>query len=583
MSTPAPFPSVKWQAAPAPEAAAIDAVLAHKNLHPAVARIIARRVPAGASMKAWLDPLRAELCNPYQIHDMAPAIARLRVAAEKQQYVIVFGDYDTDGITATALMTQALHQCGVKVTAFTPDRETEGYGLTPAAMERCLREKGKPDLLVTVDCGISSVAEVEELNRRGVEVIITDHHVPPEVLPPALALVNPRLGAPEGAGDMCGCATAHTLIRALFEFFPGCDHRLYLDLVSVATVADVMALTGENRSLVAKGLYILGKSQNGNPGLHALAEAQHLAFSTLTAEQLAFKIIPCINAASRIGQCSCATNLINLSAPVRWLAQSDEVKCACRKAAEALKAANQTRREVETRLRDVIQAQHIQPMGNLILAAGTREEGFHSGVLGIVAARLAEQFNLPAAVCCIAPDGSGSGSVRSRGAWHAVKALDTVSDLLAHYGGHAAASGFALNPGAFEAFRERFPKAFAEVTTEEECIIYDEALTCEVDEDLLASLEVMEPFGTGNPKPVFAKTFILNAFRPIGSDKSHLSLTLRDPARTTANFTRAVWFGAAHRATSWVPGLELRLLFTVGRDAFDPKQVNLQIIDAITV
>lgn len=583
MSAPALTSTIKWHAAPAPDAAAIDAVLAHKNLHPAVARIIARRVPTGAGLKAWLDPLRADLCDPYQIHDMARAVTRLREAAEKQQHVIVFGDYDTDGITATALMTQALHQCGVKVTAFTPDRETEGYGLTPAAMERCLRENEKPDLLVTVDCGISSVEEIETLNRRSIDVIVTDHHVPPEVLPPALALVNPRLGAPEGAGDMCGCATAHTLIRALFEHFPGCDHRFYLDLVAVATVADVMSLTGENRSLVAKGLYILGKSQNGNPGLHALAEAQHLAFSTLTAEQLAFKIIPCINAASRIGQCSCASDLINLSAPVKWLTQSDAVKIACRKAAEALKAANQTRREIETRLRDVITAQQIQPVGNLILAAGTREEGFHSGVLGIVAARLAEQFGLPAAVCCVAPDGSGSGSVRSRGAWHAVKALDTVSDLLAHYGGHAAASGFALKPGTFEAFKERFPKAFAEVTAAEECIVYDEALTCEVDEDLLTSLEWMEPFGTGNPKPIFAKTFFLNAFRPIGSDKSHLSLTLRDPARTTAGFTRAVWFSAAHRAASWEPGMELRLLFTVGRDSFDPKQVNLQIVDAITI
>ncbi len=577
-----------WQAAPAPTEAAINAVLAHRNLHPAVARIAARRIPEGADISAWLDPLKAPFCDPYEIHDLQKAVTRLRKAVNERQHIIVFGDYDTDGITATTLMTQALSLCGAKVTAFIPDRETEGYGLTPAAVERCLATTPNPDLLVTVDCGISCVAEVEFLNQRGIDVIVTDHHVPPEVLPPALALVNPRLGAPRGAEEMCGCATAHNLIRALATDFPACDHRYLLDLVALATIADVMPLTGENRSLVTKGLYILGKAQNGtprqptlnNPGLHALIEAQHLDFSTLTAEQLAFKIIPCINAASRIGKCDLACKLINLSIPTKWISQSDAFKTTCREAAKALIAANNERREIEKLLRDKIKTLNIQPVGNLILAAGTREEGFHPGILGIVAARLAEDFKLPAAVCCIAADGSGSGSVRSRGTWHAVQTLDTVSDLLVHYGGHAAASGFALKPGTFEAFKDRFPKAFTEAAPMVETIPYDEALEEAVDEDLLTSIEVLEPFGAGNPKPIFAKRFILNAFTAIGADKSHLSLTVRDPAKPADGFIRAVWFSAAHRAAQWTPGMEVRLLFTIGRDAYS-KQISLQIVDAL--
>ena len=571
-----------WQAASAPTEAAINAVLAHRNLHPAVARIVARRIPEGEDVSNWLNPLSADFCNPYEIHDLQKAVTRLSTAITERQRIIVFGDYDTDGITATTLMTQALSLCGADVTAFIPDRETEGYGLTPAAVERCLTLTPDADLLVTVDCGISCVAEVETLNHRGIDVIVTDHHVPPEVLPPALALVSPRLGAPRGAEEMCGCATAHTLIRAIAEVFPVFNHRFFLDLVALATIADVMPLVGENRSLVTKGLYILGKKQNGNPGLHALVEAQHLAFSTLSAEQLAFKIIPCINAASRIGRCDLACKLINLSTPTKWLDQSDAFKNVCHEAAEALKAANNERREIEKRLRNKIKELNIQPIENtnLILAAGTREEGFHPGILGIVAARLAEEYKVPAAVCCIAEDGSGSGSVRSRDAWHAVQALDTVSDLLAHYGGHAAASGFALKPGTFDAFKERFPKAFAKASSTIEPITYDETLEEAVDEDLLTSLEVLEPFGAGNSKPIFAKRFILNTSSKIGADKSHLSLTLRDPAKPIGGFVRAVWFGAAHRAAQWTPGMEIRFLFTIGRDAYS-KQPSLQIVDAL--
>ncbi len=575
-----------WQAAPAPNSALLEAVYqeaihAHLNLHPAVARIAARRISSVAEIETWLNPLRAPFCDPTQIHDVDLAVTRLRHAIQAHQSILVFGDYDTDGITATALMTQALRQCGARVTSFIPDREREGYGLTPAAIERCLNENAKPDLLVTVDCGISCVDEVASLNQLGIEVIITDHHVPPEQLPPAYAIVNPRLGAPKGAENMCGCATAHALIRALAVHFPACDHRLFLDLVAIATIADVMSLTGENRSLVTKGLSILSKYQNGNPGLHALAEVHNLKFAELTAEQLAFKLIPCINAASRIGNCACACTLINLSPPAKWSTQSDALKQACRQAANELKAANQERREIEAYLRNVIDNQALPQFKNLIFAAGTRDEGFHPGVLGIVAARLSEQSGVPAVVCCIQADGSGCGSIRSRGGWHAVKALDTVSDLLAHYGGHAAASGFSLKPGAFKAFRERFPKAFEEGQVEAEPITYDESLDCVIDEGLLDSLDLLEPFGNGNPKPVFAKTFILNTHRNIGADKTHLDLTLRDPARQGSGFTRAVWFGAAHRASTWQSGMRLRLLFTISRDTYHPNVPSLHLIDAL--
>ena len=577
--------TTRWHAAPEPNAETLAAIHAQYNLHPAIARIAARRIASIDNITDWFSPLVAPFCDPMQFTGMQETVTALHRALTERRHIVIFGDYDTDGITATTLLSQALKQCDAQVNAFIPDRETEGYGLTTAAINRCLTEYPDTEVLITVDCGISCVEEVADLQRRGIEVIITDHHLPPETLPQAQAILNPRLGAPKGAEMICGCATAYVLVRALYDRLAqttgrSYNHKHYLDLVAVATIADVMPLTGENRSLVTKGLYILGASQHGNPGLHALAESQSLKFETLTAEQIAFKLVPCINAASRIGECNCARDLLAFSSPAKWNILPDTMKQTCRAAALQLKAKNQERREIENYLRDVIEMKDVRPCGNLVLAAGTPDEGFHPGVLGIVAARLSEQFKLSAVVCSIKPDGSGSGSVRARGRWNAVQALDTVRDLLAHYGGHTAAAGFSLIPGTFEAFKTRFPKAFEGAQAEPETLYYDESLHCIIDSDLLASLDRLEPFGNDNPKPIFAKTFILNTYRTIGADKSHLDLTLRDPAQPDT-FTRAVWFGAAERSKTWLPGTRFRFFFTVSRDNFHPNRPSLQLIDAI--
>ena len=577
--------STHWHAAPEPNAEILAAIHAHCNLHPAIARIAARRIPTVDDIEHWFAPLTAPLCDPMQFKGMQETVTALHRALTERRHIVVFGDYDTDGITATTLLTQALKQCDALVNAFIPDRETEGYGLTTAAINRCWTEYPNTELLITVDCGISCVEEVEDLQQRGITVIITDHHLPPEILPRAQAILNPRLGAPKGAGMICGCTTAYMLVRALYARLTQAtgktyNHKHYLDLVAVATIADVMPLTGENRSLVTKGLYILGASQHGNPGLHALAESQGIKFEALSVEQIAFKLVPCINAASRIGECNCARDLLAFSPPAKWITLPEKMMSNCRFLARELKAKNQERREIENHLRDVIEKKRVCPCGNLVLAAGTPEEGFHPGVLGIVAARLSEQFKVPAVVCSIKPDGSGSGSVRARGIWNAVHALDTVRDLLAHYGGHTAAAGFSLIPGTFEAFQTRFPKAFEGSQPKAETLFYDEALHGIIDSDLLTSLERLEPFGNDNPKPIFSKTFILNTFRTIGADKSHLDLSLRDPVQTDT-FTRAVWFGAAERAKTWLPGMRFRLFFTISRDTFHPERPTLQLLDAL--
>ena len=597
MSASSTPPSIHWQAAPTPPQAVFETILATQKIHPAVARIAARRIASVDEVPTWFNALREPLCDPLAVHDVGIAAQRIRQAIERQEPITVFGDYDTDGITATTLMTQLLKQCGARVEGFIPDRETEGYGLTPKAIERCLAEKGKPGLLITVDCGISSVAEVADLNARGIEVIVTDHHVVPEVLPPALAVVNPRICAPKGAEGMCGCATAFTLIREVVKDFEGINYRAYLDLVAVATIADVMNLSGENRSLVTKGLWILADAKCGNPGLAALAKVQkldlrHARTQSLTGlslpplppvDTIAFGLVPCINAASRIGHYELAYDLLNVE-PSRMDSKTEHAAttdCSC--AAMALVEANKERRLIEQHLREVVESKRLEPHGNLVIAAGTREEGFESGVLGIVAARLSDAYHLPAVVCCIKPDGSVHGSMRSKGSWHAVQALDTIADLCEHYGGHAAAAGFSLKQGTFEAFCERLPKAFESAGDAVDVKVYEEDLAEPISELFCKDLERLEPFGAGNPRPCFAKHFILKNWVKIGADKTHLRLQLGSVSESDRTTYEALWFGAAHRAVSWQPGMRLRLFFTVARDKLRMGEWKLSVEDAIPV
>lgn len=578
-----------WQAESSPSQAMLEAVYTAKpSLHPTVARIAARRIVTPDAVKAWFEDF-PPLCDPFALPDMGKAIQRIRTALEQQQTITIFGDYDTDGITATTVMVQALQQCGAKVFYFIPDRETEGYGLTPNAVQRCLNTFPSTALLITVDCGISSVAEVANLNAKGVDVIITDHHVLPEMLPPAYAIVNPRRCAVSALQNMCGCATAFTVIRALVTD----EHcKNFLDLVAVATIADVMALTGENRALVTRGLWVLSSLKYGNVGLKLLAATQKVDFSKIAqctqkshlplVETVAFNLVPCLNAASRVGRFELAYNLLNTAKPLPNR-NPTPAECARSKTAAAmLVEANKERRDIEKRLREHIDGLQLQPVGNVIIASGSQEEGFEPGVLGIVAARLADKYHLPAVVCCVKPDGSASGSMRANGPWHAVKALDTIADLCEHYGGHKAAAGFALKPGAFEAFATRLPEAFTQCQQEKNVKAYEEDIMHPLESSFYADLELLEPFGAGNPRPIFAKQVILMTYELLGAEKAHVWLRVAEPDDASVTYD-AMWFSGARHMRSWQSGMRLRLFFTVSRDKTKPSIWKLFVEDAVPV
>ena len=584
---------MKWELAQAPERAQVEAVARACGIEsPLIAAVVARRL-GGQSPEAYLAPAEAPLSPPEELPEMAQAVERIRLAIARGEPISVFGDYDADGITGTTLLVKALKAAGAAcVQPFFPDREREGYGLTVEALTRCLqRHKPAPTLLITVDCGITCAAEVAWLADRKIEVVVTDHHTLPEVLPQAVAVVNPQR-LPEGhpARGMCGCATAFTLVRELEAAGLPVHAEAYLDLVAVATIADVMALTGDNRTLVARGLALLA-SGRGNPGLSELLRALRAPKATgaPTAEEVAFGMIPCINAAGRVGSqllehyrqggafrglYDFESRLSPLHRVYRLLADGE----AGRAFAKDLMALNRLRKQAEAELHKVL-AGCTPVSGEQVMIVPCQE--LYAGVAGIVAARLMGRVGVPVAVVCQDGAGNAHGSMRSCGSWHAVEALRTVEDLLVNYGRHAKAAGFVLKPGAYAEFCRRLPQAFAAGDATESAT-YETDLTGEsaLYVDLCRELKRLEPMGHGNPKPIFRATFRVESCRAIGKTKEHLAFQLAPVP--SGEPLKAVWFGHGREVDCWPAGTEVLCYFTVSEDTFyTTPRPSLMIVEAV--
>ncbi len=555
-----------WVLADRPKETFVAEIARRFHLSLEVATIVALRTSSITEAEQWLRPEQAPLSNPFDLPEMDRAVARILAALKANEPITVYGDYDTDGITATALMVKGLQALGATcVKPFFPDRETEGYGLSKAAIQRCLTACGHTStLFITVDCGITSVEEVDDLTTRGIEVIVTDHHTLPEVLPAAVANINPRrLPSDHPAAGLCGCATAFMVLMALAHHCQEFDPLAYCDLVAVASIADVMELKGDNRSLVARGLQHLA-SISANRGLSALASLQKVLPERPTAERVAFSLVPCINAAGRLGK-----EKLKIAYALLGLERSEY--------ASTLKQINEDRREIERALYERILATDPQPSpyGHVAIVGG---EGFHPGVIGIVAARLMERMGVPVAIVCRTPDGGGHGSMRSCGNWNAVHALDQVKTLLDHYGGHAQAAGFSLKPGTYEAFVERFPQAFSAPYTEPVSLYDSDLSNLPITLELCRELDILEPFGNGNPKPIFRKGFTLMGMRPCGETRTHLILDLAPDDQGPT--LRAIWFGGAEKAQHWSVGRSLQAFFTLGVDTYRLPAPKLSILDA---
>ncbi len=483
----------QWNLRPQSEGG--QAALAAAGLSPLAARVLAARgytTPQEADSFLSADP--ALLHDPFALKDMAAAVERITAALEGGESIAVYGDYDVDGITATCLLTDYLRARGGSVSMYIPDRMEEGYGLSAGALDALYAQGVK--LVVTVDCGITAVAEARYAREKGMDLIITDHHECKTELPSAVAVIDPhRSDCPYPFKSLAGVGVALKLVLALGreEERPALL-ACYADLAAIGTVADVMRLTGENRAIVRLGLNALTKTRR--PGLRALLEEAGLGGKPLLSSSIGYTLAPRINASGRMGCATLAAELLLTEDSARGEVLAKE-----------LCALNRERQAIELGIFDecLVMAEGApeHERAALVLAS----EHWHQGVTGIVASRLAERFSCPAFMICI-QDGRGKGSCRSFGGFNLFAALEECEDLLVGFGGHELAAGFTILEENIPAFRARMNAVVNAATGGDQMVAMlniDAALDTP---DLLSleevsALDVLEPYGAGNHRPVF--------------------------------------------------------------------------------
>ncbi len=470
-----------------------------------------------------------ELSAPELLTDMQKACERIWQAIDNGEIIAVFGDYDVDGVTATALLYQHLKGMGASVKCMLPSREGDGYGLSKKAIQS-MHDKGCR-LIVTVDNGISAVEEADFAAELGMDLIITDHHLPPETLPKAVAVVDPRRKDDTSPfKGLCGAGVAFKLCAAL----DGCPPEEMLDycgdLAAVGTVADVMPLTSENRTLVKAGLRQLQNTDR--PGLEALLEEVGLAGKPITAENISYAIAPRINAAGRMDSAVTALQLVLCEDPDR----AEEL-------AHKLGEINVKRQEIELQIfkaaQELLEQQPERLEDRVILLWG---RDWHPGVIGIVASRLVERTGRPVIVVTVDEHGEGKGSGRSVQGFNLHACIGACADLLIRYGGHAMAAGLSVREENLEALRRRLNEWAAR-----ECpVLHTPPLTCDLSIHLdkvtvesVRRLEQLAPFGAENPTPVFLlEHAVVDGVYPV-SEGRHSRLRLRQGNASLY----AVWFG----------------------------------------
>ena len=559
--------------------ALVGGLQADARLSPICAHLLVARghVEAGAA-KQHLEAQLSTLSDPQLFGDMDRACERIERALRDGETILVHGDYDVDGICGTVLLMRLLRLIGAKAEWHIPNRFSDGYSFGDHSVARAEAENAK--LVISVDNGTSSADVIAKLNERGIDTIVTDHHEPPPAdqapLPDALALLNPKLpGSQYPFRELCGSGVAFKLAWAVCTHISGArkvreDLRAFLldamAYVALATVCDVVPLIGENRVLARRGLAALAGTDNA--GVQALLHVAGLRGQKLGAEDVGFKLGPRLNAAGRMGCAEQAVELLLSDDPQR-----------ARTLAVELDRMNDERRRMEAELCAEAYAQAEQyadaerwPM--LVLAG----QGWHQGIVGIVAARVAERYSRPALI--IGLDGeTGRGSARSRPGFSVLDAMEGGRPHMERFGGHAAAAGCEVRSENIEALREavaaRASEMLADTPLAEPDLEIDIELALgDLSEQLMGQIDLLMPFGEANPKPVLISREVHLASPPriVGADRTHMILNVRDGERVF----KAMVFGAAARADELTLGTPFHLVYTPRWNTFR-GQTNLEL------
>ena len=541
----------RWQIAPRVSSLV---VARFPNLHPLIVQILYNRgITTPEQAETFLTP-DALIGNPFQMRGVNEAIDRLRRAIRAGEAVAVYGDFDADGVTATALLVQMLRSLGARVKPYIPHRIDEGYGLNLEALKQ-LKDEGVR-VVITVDCGVRSLDEVAFGTRLGLDMIVTDHHAPTDTLPTAFAVINPK--QPEcryPTKELSGVGVAFKLAQALLRVnarvplkhqSPISEEAL-LDLVALGTVADLVPLTNENRALVKRGIARLRQSER--PGIQALMRHAALKPETLDAGNIAFTLAPRLNAAGRLEHALRAYDLLTTIYP-------DEADALAQKLEETNRERQRLTADLTTRARAVVAAS-VDTAHLLFIV----DPDFLEGIVGLIASRLTEEFYRPS-IAVHRGETESRGSARSISEFNIVGALDECRDLLVRHGGHAMAAGFTVRNENLSALETRLREIAARTLAPSELAptlaVDAEAALSDMNWALLKSLEQLAPFGYGNREPIFiSRDIIVRDARLVGSE--HLKLVLSDG--------QIVWDAIAFRQGSWAGNLPPRIDLAYQLDA----------------
>ncbi len=491
----------RWIFPEEPAAGEVSRLAADLGAPEAAARLLYRRGYRDAeTAHHFLNPKLADLHDPFLLRDMDRAVERIGCAIARREPIEIHGDYDVDGVTSTVVLKKALELAGGIAGWHIPHRLNDGYGMQPSAMEEAAARGAK--LIISVDNGVRATAAVERARELGMEVIVTDHHLPETELPPALAVINPnRADCDYPNKNLCGAGVAFKLAHAVLLRGGCAEARLnrilesFLKLVAIATIADIVPLVGENRVIARHGLN--GLAEPRNPGLRALLESAGVRNRVPNTSEVGFRVAPAINASGRMDSAGAA---------VRMFLTEDAGEA--ERIARELFGLNQQRQTAERKIVEEIFAEcEKSPPRDTDAGLVFWAEGWHRGVVGIVASRVVEKYHRPAIVLGV-EDGIAQGSGRSIEAFHLLDALESMREEFVKFGGHAHAAGLTLAAENLERFRERF-RAFAaqKLTPEDFCAVVevDACLEArEINDALWNALERIGPFGLGNEQPLFA-------------------------------------------------------------------------------
>ena len=562
----------RWLTADA-AAAVVDGIVESYGFSKAMARaLVARGLTDREEIDRFLQPRLADLTDPFVLPGMAKAVDLILSHIEQGSSILVYGDYDVDGVTATALMIQVLSGLGAVAVPFLPHRIEDGYGLGVETLNRCV-ESYHPNLIITVDCGTSSVEAVKEAARLGIDVIVTDHHEPAaEGVADACAIVNPKLGGcPEDIRMLAGVGVAfkvcHGLIKAgrkrQMEAAEKLDLKTFMELVAVGTVADIVPLLKENRILVYHGLKLLNETKS--VGLRTLIEAAGIT-GPVDTYHIGFMIGPRINAAGRLGNAEAALELVLTEQEPR-----------ARILAQQLDDSSRKRQEIEDRIvgeacEDLDRRFDADKDFGLVVA----HPNWHAGVIGIVASRIASRYNRPVVVIGMDPDGVGRGSCRSIPGFDLLSHLQQCSPMLRRYGGHAMAAGLEVDQTRIDEFSARFNDVCAATLSQgdqrRQLLVDAWIEPGDINDHLYHDQNRLRPFGHSNPLPVWAVRSVVPVFPPRVIGGKHLKILFQMGGKQR----EAIGFGMGDRE---VPAGPLDIAFNLILNRYNGQeylQMHLQ-------